>query len=167
MGGGGGVEDPRAHVQGEGEGRGLRSLVPCVRCVSVTRCFPCCRKVVEYGIYMKHCKVEVYLLDFRLCLHPDFDKVLTKSFSRSDTVGMYTCSLWVCVRVLCVYVHMCCVYVFMCCVGAYTCAVCMCTCAVCVCTCAVWVHVHVLCMFVYMCCVCMCSFAVWVHVHEP
>ena len=49
---------------------------------------PIARKVVEYGLYMKHCKVEVYLLRFRLSLHPKLSEHTTKEFSRSNTVGM-------------------------------------------------------------------------------
>lgn len=45
------------------------------------------RKVVEYGLYMKHCKVEVYLLDFKLCVHPNLNDPKKKEFSRADTVG--------------------------------------------------------------------------------
>ena len=45
------------------------------------------RKVVEHGMYMKHCKVEVYLLEFKLCVHPNFNNVKPHSFSRGDTVG--------------------------------------------------------------------------------
>ena len=45
------------------------------------------RKVVELGMYMKHCKVEVYLLEFKLVIHPNFNNVKLCSFSRADTVG--------------------------------------------------------------------------------
>ena len=45
------------------------------------------RKVVEYGLYMKHCKVEVYLLEFKLCVHPNLNDVNKREFSRADTVG--------------------------------------------------------------------------------
>ena len=38
-------------------------------------------------MYMKHCKVEVYLLEFKLCVHPNFNNVKPHSFSRGDTVG--------------------------------------------------------------------------------
>jgi len=47
-----------------------------------------CRKVVEHGLYMKHCKVEVYLLEFKLYLHPKANETVVKSFSRASTVGM-------------------------------------------------------------------------------
>ena len=45
------------------------------------------RKVVEHGMYMKHCKVEVYLLEFKLTIHPDIHNFKRHSFSRGDTVG--------------------------------------------------------------------------------
>ncbi|CAI8056970.1 Ubiquitin carboxyl-terminal hydrolase 4 [Geodia barretti] len=48
---------------------------------------PVARTVVEYGLYMKHCKVEVYLLNFKLSLHPKLSETVTKSFSRADTVA--------------------------------------------------------------------------------
>ncbi len=47
------------------------------------------RRVVEYGLYMKHCKVEVYLMEFKLCVHPDLNAIRLREFSRSDTVGEY------------------------------------------------------------------------------
>ena len=59
---------------------GLHELLVCV-CVCV------CRKVVEHGLYMKHCKVEVYLLKFKVCLHPKLNEPVNKSFSRADTIG--------------------------------------------------------------------------------
>ena len=46
---------------------------------------PC--HVVEHGLYMKHYKVEVYLVEFKLALHPDVDSCVTKKFSRADTFG--------------------------------------------------------------------------------
>ena len=45
------------------------------------------RRVVEYGLYVKHCKVEVYLMEFKLALHPEVDSVVNKKFSRADNVG--------------------------------------------------------------------------------
>ena len=38
-------------------------------------------------MYMKQCKVEVYLLEFKLTIHPDVDNSKLHSFSRGDTVG--------------------------------------------------------------------------------
>ena len=33
------------------------------------------RKVVEHGMYVRHLKVEVYLLEFKLVIHPYFNNV--------------------------------------------------------------------------------------------
>ena len=48
---------------------------------------PLARKVVEHGMYIKHIKVEVYLLEFKLTVHPNLDITKTRSFSQGDTVG--------------------------------------------------------------------------------
>ena len=48
---------------------------------------PLARNVVEHGAYMKHCKVEVYLLEFKLSLHPYLNSTKPQHFSRADTVG--------------------------------------------------------------------------------
>ena len=45
------------------------------------------RKVVAHGMYMKHIKVEVYLLEFKLSVHPNLNVAKIHSFSRADTVG--------------------------------------------------------------------------------
>ena len=50
---------------------------------------PISRRVVEHGLYVKHCKVEVYLVEFKLALHPDVDNIQSKKFSRADTVGEF------------------------------------------------------------------------------
>ena len=47
---------------------------------------------MEHGLYMKHCKVEVYLLEFKLCLHPKLNEPVNMTFSRAETIGM-PCSL--------------------------------------------------------------------------
>lgn len=46
-------------------------------------------KVVEHGLYMKHCKVEVYLLEFKLSLHSNQKEIVAKQFSRAGSVGRY------------------------------------------------------------------------------
>jgi len=38
-------------------------------------------------MYMKHCKVEVYLMEFKLSIPPHYDQVTSKPFSKGDTVG--------------------------------------------------------------------------------
>ena len=45
------------------------------------------RKVVEFGLYMKHCKVDVYLLEFKISMHPNLTDLSTAFISRSATVG--------------------------------------------------------------------------------
>eukprot|EP00731_Ephydatia_muelleri_P021821 Em0014g412a len=45
------------------------------------------RKVVEYGLYMKHCKVEVYLMDFKLCQQSQLNETISRQFSRATTVA--------------------------------------------------------------------------------
>ncbi|XP_076448226.1 ubiquitin carboxyl-terminal hydrolase 4-like [Babylonia areolata] len=44
------------------------------------------RHVIEQGMFVKHCKVEVYLMDLKLCENSDISSVLTKQFSRSSTI---------------------------------------------------------------------------------
>uniref|UniRef100_A0A8C1J0Y3 Ubiquitin carboxyl-terminal hydrolase 4 n=1 Tax=Cyprinus carpio TaxID=7962 RepID=A0A8C1J0Y3_CYPCA len=48
---------------------------------------PIIRKVVEHGMFVKHCKVEVYLLELNLCDNDNIDKVVTRHFSKADTIG--------------------------------------------------------------------------------
>ncbi|XP_074952299.1 ubiquitin carboxyl-terminal hydrolase 4 isoform X2 [Phalacrocorax aristotelis] len=45
------------------------------------------RKVVEYGLFVKYCKVEVYLLELKLCESSNPDHVISCHFSRADTVA--------------------------------------------------------------------------------
>lgn len=44
-------------------------------------------QVVEYGLFVKHYKVEVYLLELKLCESSDPDNVISCHFSKADTVG--------------------------------------------------------------------------------
>ncbi|XP_025750501.1 ubiquitin carboxyl-terminal hydrolase 4 isoform X2 [Manacus vitellinus] len=48
---------------------------------------PIVRKVVEYGLFVKHYKVEVYLLELKLCKSSDPDNVVSCHFSKADTVA--------------------------------------------------------------------------------
>ncbi|XP_039402942.1 ubiquitin carboxyl-terminal hydrolase 4 isoform X5 [Mauremys reevesii] len=48
---------------------------------------PIVRKVVEFGLFVKHCKVEVYLLELKLCENSDPTNVLTCHFSKADTIA--------------------------------------------------------------------------------
>ncbi|XP_013412555.1 ubiquitin carboxyl-terminal hydrolase 15 isoform X3 [Lingula anatina] len=47
---------------------------------------PIARKVIEQGMFVKHCKVEVYLMDLKLCKNEDIDHCTSKQFSRADTI---------------------------------------------------------------------------------
>ncbi|KAM4722665.1 ubiquitin carboxyl-terminal hydrolase 4 [Rhinophrynus dorsalis] len=47
---------------------------------------PIVRKVVEHGLFVKHCKVEVYLLELKLCQDSDQDNVVSRHFSKADTI---------------------------------------------------------------------------------
>ena len=44
------------------------------------------RKVVEHGMFVKHCKVEVYKVEFLLAEHGNPDKTVKKRFSKADTL---------------------------------------------------------------------------------
>lgn len=46
-----------------------------------------CSQVVEHGLFVKHCKVEVYLLELKLCENSDPTNVLSCHFSKADTIG--------------------------------------------------------------------------------
>ena len=45
------------------------------------------RKVLLHGMYVKHLKVEVYLLEFKLTIHPNLNKFKFRGFSRDDIVS--------------------------------------------------------------------------------
>ena len=44
------------------------------------------RRVVEYGKFVKKCKVEVYPIELKACLYPNEEDYKTVTISRSDTV---------------------------------------------------------------------------------
>ncbi|XP_044534802.1 ubiquitin carboxyl-terminal hydrolase 4 isoform X2 [Gracilinanus agilis] len=48
---------------------------------------PIVRKVVEHGLFVKHCKVEVYLLELKLCENSDPTNMLSCHFSKADTIA--------------------------------------------------------------------------------
>ena len=50
---------------------------------------PISRVVVEYGLYMKHLKIEVYPLEFKLCDHPHLSNITRLKFSRRHTASKY------------------------------------------------------------------------------
>ncbi|XP_049622696.1 ubiquitin carboxyl-terminal hydrolase 15-like [Suncus etruscus] len=47
---------------------------------------PIARKVVEHGMFIKHCKVEVYLTELKLCEYGNMNDVVTRRFSKADTI---------------------------------------------------------------------------------
>ncbi|XP_070541963.1 probable E3 ubiquitin-protein ligase MID2 [Ptychodera flava] len=47
---------------------------------------PIARKVIEYGMFVKHCKVEVYLMEFKLCKYPILHVSVMGKFSRESTI---------------------------------------------------------------------------------
>ncbi|XP_078273394.1 ubiquitin carboxyl-terminal hydrolase 15-like isoform X3 [Rhinoraja longicauda] len=47
---------------------------------------PIARKVVEQGMFVKHCKVEVYLTELKLCENGNMNSVITKRFSKADII---------------------------------------------------------------------------------
>ncbi|KAL6490639.1 hypothetical protein MHYP_G00009840 [Metynnis hypsauchen] len=46
---------------------------------------PIARKVIVCGMFVKHCKVEVYLTELSLCEYSDMDNIIKRSFSKADT----------------------------------------------------------------------------------
>ncbi|ROL53954.1 Ubiquitin carboxyl-terminal hydrolase 15 [Anabarilius grahami] len=44
------------------------------------------RLVVEQGMFVKHCKVEVYLTELKLCDDGNMDNMVTRRFSKADTI---------------------------------------------------------------------------------
>lgn len=40
-------------------------------------------------MFVKHCKVEVYLMDLKLACNASIEDSVTKQFSRADTIGKY------------------------------------------------------------------------------
>ncbi|XP_048050954.1 LOW QUALITY PROTEIN: ubiquitin carboxyl-terminal hydrolase 15-like [Megalobrama amblycephala] len=42
--------------------------------------------VVEQGMFVKHCKVEVYLTELKLCEDGNMDNMVTRRFSKADTI---------------------------------------------------------------------------------
>ena len=47
-------------------------------------------QVVEHGMFVKHCKVEVYKNDFLLAENSNLSKTIKKQFSKADTLGEYS-----------------------------------------------------------------------------
>ncbi|PIO29180.1 hypothetical protein AB205_0167320 [Aquarana catesbeiana] len=45
-----------------------------------------CFQVVEHGMFVKHCKVEVYLIELKLSENNDPEKMVSRHFSKADTI---------------------------------------------------------------------------------
>lgn len=60
-------------------------LIPCV--VSCLNGCSVAFQVVEQGMFVKHCKVEVYLTELKLCEDSNMDNMITRRFSKADTIG--------------------------------------------------------------------------------
>ncbi|XP_078684293.1 ubiquitin carboxyl-terminal hydrolase 15-like [Branchiostoma floridae x Branchiostoma belcheri] len=45
------------------------------------------RKVVEHDMFAKHCRVEVFPVELKLCRYPNMDRRVTQLFSKSNTIG--------------------------------------------------------------------------------
>ena len=48
---------------------------------------PLRRRVIEQGMFVKHTKVEVYLLELKLCLYSKLEHLVAEKFSRAQTIG--------------------------------------------------------------------------------
>ncbi|KAF4079160.1 hypothetical protein AMELA_G00189890 [Ameiurus melas] len=59
-----------------------RNLVSWYGCLEGQR--PIVRKVVEHGMFVKHCKVEVYLLELNLCENDNMDNVVLVIESKNE-----------------------------------------------------------------------------------
>uniref|UniRef100_A0A669QJB2 Ubiquitin carboxyl-terminal hydrolase n=1 Tax=Phasianus colchicus TaxID=9054 RepID=A0A669QJB2_PHACC len=60
-----------------------QKLVSWYRCIEGQQ--PIVRKVMEFGLYAKHCEVEVYPLELKLCESSSPSNVISCCFSRRDT----------------------------------------------------------------------------------
>uniref|UniRef100_A0A669QJ07 Ubiquitin carboxyl-terminal hydrolase 4 n=1 Tax=Phasianus colchicus TaxID=9054 RepID=A0A669QJ07_PHACC len=62
-----------------------QKLVSWYRCIEGQQ--PIVRKVMEFGLYAKHCEVEVYPLELKLCESSSPSNVISCCFSRRDSVA--------------------------------------------------------------------------------
>lgn len=49
---------------------------------------------MEYGLFVKYCKVEVYLLELKFCENSDFINVLSCYFSKVDIIVIIEKEMW-------------------------------------------------------------------------
>ena len=48
---------------------------------------PVARKVIDSGMFVKHCKIEVYFMELKLAENSSMNDVRSAKFSRNDTLG--------------------------------------------------------------------------------
>ena len=48
---------------------------------------PVARKVIDSGMFVKHCKIEVYFMELKLAENSTINDVRSAKFSRNDTLG--------------------------------------------------------------------------------
>ena len=63
------------------------------------------RQVVEHGMFVKHCKVEVYLVELKLCRNRDMEACQIRPFSRADNIGWYELSIELLLGFLDVFIY--------------------------------------------------------------
>ena len=51
---------------------------------------PVARKVIDSGMFVKHCKIEVYFMELKLAENSSMNDVRSAKFSRNDTLGRRT-----------------------------------------------------------------------------
>jgi hypothetical protein len=61
--------------------------------------------VIEQGMFVKHCKVEVYLLEIKMCENSNLEKIINNSMSRADTIGKALLIVFVHVTYMYLWVH--------------------------------------------------------------
>jgi hypothetical protein len=61
--------------------------------------------VIEQGMFVKHCKVEVYLLEIKMCENSNLEKIINNSMIRADTIGKALLIVFVHVTYMYLWVH--------------------------------------------------------------
>lgn len=58
----------------------------CFRYGIVANQSPIARTVVDYGMFLKNLRVEIYKMELKMCLHPNIDELKTSRFSKVATL---------------------------------------------------------------------------------
>ena len=48
---------------------------------------PVARKVIDSGMFVRHCKIEIYFMELKLAENSTLDDVRSAKFSRNNTFG--------------------------------------------------------------------------------